>query len=63
MTDCQTILKRFKNDLHECVQFIQEPKQLKDLVMALHRKYLPNGIRKQELDNTPPPVTACEVLQ
>ncbi|CAK0790838.1 unnamed protein product, partial [Prorocentrum cordatum] len=50
MTDCQTIIKRFKNDLHECVQFIQEPKQLKESVMGLHKKYMPNGIKKQELD-------------
>merc|ERR1711920_351292 len=51
MTDCQTIIKRFKNDLHECVQFIQEPKQLKGSVLALHKKYIPNGIKKQELDS------------
>merc|ERR1719378_375617 len=50
MTDCQTIIKRFKNDLHECVQFIQEPRQLKDSVSNLLKKYLPNGIKKQELD-------------
>merc|ERR1712217_487499 len=51
MTDCQTIIKRFKNDLHECVQFIQEPKQLKDSVTSLYKKYVPNGIKKQELDS------------
>merc|ERR1719356_1436020 len=51
MTDCQTIIKRFKTDLHECVQFIQEPKQLKESVMGLHKKYVPNGIKKQELDS------------
>merc|ERR1712048_188728 len=50
MTDCQTIIKRFKNDLHECVQFIQEPKQLRDSVTSLYKKYVPNGIKKQELD-------------
>merc|ERR1719156_429529 len=50
MTDCQTIIKRFKNDLHECVQFIQEPKQLKESVTNLFKKYVPNGIKKQELD-------------
>merc|ERR1711977_86287 len=51
MTDCQTIIKRFKNDLHECVQFIQEPKQLKESVTSLYKKYVPNGIKKQELDS------------
>eukprot|EP00747_Dinoflagellata_sp_TGD_P106606 gnl/TRDRNA2_/TRDRNA2_169896_c0_seq1.p1 gnl/TRDRNA2_/TRDRNA2_169896_c0~~gnl/TRDRNA2_/TRDRNA2_169896_c0_seq1.p1 ORF type:complete len:264 (+),score=78.49 gnl/TRDRNA2_/TRDRNA2_169896_c0_seq1:48-794(+) len=50
MTDCQTIIKRFKNDLHECVQFIQEPKQLRESCMSLYKKYVPNGIKKQELD-------------
>merc|ERR1711985_70413 len=51
MTDCQTIIKRFKNDLHECVQFIQEPKQLKESVTSLFKKYVPHGIKKQELDS------------
>merc|ERR1719413_295202 len=51
MTDCQTIIKRFKNDLHECVQFIQDPKLLKDSVTGLYKKYVPNGIKKQELDS------------
>jgi len=51
MTDCQTIIKRFKNDLHECVQFIQEPRQLRESVTALYKKYVPNGIKKQELDS------------
>mmetsp|Transcript_2588 Transcript_2588/g.4777 ORF Transcript_2588/g.4777 Transcript_2588/m.4777 type:complete len:1201 (+) Transcript_2588:52-3654(+) len=51
MTDCQTVIKRFKTDLHECVQFIQEPKQLKDSLTALYKKYVPNGVKKQELDS------------
>merc|ERR1712151_1404466 len=51
MLESQTIIKRFKNDLHECVQFIQEPKQLKDSVTSLYKKYVPNGIKKQELDS------------
>merc|ERR1719321_1792627 len=51
MTDCQTIIKRFKNDLHECVQFIQEPKQLRESVSNLFKKYVPHGIKKQELDS------------
>lgn len=50
MLESQTIIKRFKNDLHECVQFIQEPKQLKDSVTSLYKKYVPNGIKKQGLD-------------
>merc|ERR1712228_464469 len=48
--DCQTMIKRFKTDLHESVQFIQDPKQLKDSVGSLYKKYVPNGVKKQELD-------------
>jgi len=51
MLESQTIIKRLKNDLHECVQFIQEPKQLKESVSNLYKKYVPNGIKKQELDS------------
>jgi len=50
ITDCQTVIKRFKTDLHECVQFIQEPRLLKESVTALYKKYVPNGVKKQELD-------------
>merc|ERR1711879_600318 len=50
MTDCHTVIKRFKTDLHECVEYIQEPKQLRDHINALYKKYVPNGIQKQELD-------------
>jgi len=50
MTDCQTIIKRLKTDLQECVNFIQEPKQLRESITNLYKKYVPNGIKKQELD-------------
>merc|ERR1719217_552019 len=50
LTDGQTVIKRFKNDLHECVQYIQEPKLLHEKVTELHRKYVPNGVKRQELD-------------
>eukprot|EP00933_Yihiella_yeosuensis_P068974 TRINITY_DN7503_c8_g1_i1.p1 TRINITY_DN7503_c8_g1~~TRINITY_DN7503_c8_g1_i1.p1 ORF type:complete len:1191 (-),score=308.81 TRINITY_DN7503_c8_g1_i1:162-3734(-) len=51
ITDCSTVIKRFKTDLHESVQFIQEPTQLKESVTALYKKYVPNGVKKQELDS------------
>merc|ERR1711977_817027 len=44
-------IKRFKNNLHECAQFIQGPKLLKESVTGLYKKYVPNGIKKQELDS------------
>jgi len=50
MLESQTIIKRFKTDLHESIQFIQEPKLLRESVASLHKKYVPNGIKKQELD-------------
>merc|ERR1712096_271597 len=50
LTDGQTVIKRFKNDLHECVQYIQEPKVLTDKMAELHRKYVKDGVKRQELD-------------
>mmetsp|Transcript_13687 Transcript_13687/g.36226 ORF Transcript_13687/g.36226 Transcript_13687/m.36226 type:complete len:1228 (-) Transcript_13687:39-3722(-) len=50
MLESATIIKRLKTDLHESVQHIQEPKQLKEAVAALYKKYVPNGVKKQELD-------------
>merc|ERR1711920_461401 len=49
MLESQTIIKRFKTDLHDSIQFIQEPKMLRDKVANLHKKYVPPGIKKQEL--------------
>merc|ERR1712193_145628 len=43
LTDGQTVIKRFKNDLHE-------PKLLHEKVTDLHKKYVPNGVKRQELD-------------
>jgi WD40 repeat protein len=51
MSDCHTIIKRFKTDLHECVEFIQEPKQLRDHLTNLYKKYVPKGVQKHELDS------------
>merc|ERR1711904_212431 len=50
LTDGQTMIKRFKNDLYECVQYIQEPKLLHEKVTDLHKKYVPHGVKRQELD-------------
>ena len=43
-------MKRFRVDLHECVQFIQDPKNLKDAVKKLHAKYVGEMARKAEVD-------------
>eukprot|EP00971_Amphidinium_carterae_P028411 559447-Amphidinium_carterae.1 len=56
------MLWRFKNDLHEAVQFIQEPTRLRDSTQGLYKKYVPNGapaclahvrqgVKNQELDS------------
>merc|ERR1719311_1686132 len=44
------LIKRFKIDLHECMQFMPEPKQLKESVAGLYRKYVQSGVKKIELD-------------
>merc|ERR1719183_2646728 len=36
LKDDMALIKRFKIDLHECMQFIQEPKQLKEAVALLY---------------------------
>jgi hypothetical protein len=43
-------MKRFRVDLHECVQFIQDPKNLKDAVKKIHAKYVGEMSRKAEVD-------------
>ncbi|KAJ3044625.1 Cilia- and flagella-associated protein 57 [Rhizophlyctis rosea] len=39
VTSCAATVKRFKVDLNECVQFIQEPKVLKAHIKKLYQKY------------------------
>ncbi|KAM8999832.1 cilia- and flagella-associated protein 57 isoform 1-T1 [Sarcophilus harrisii] len=38
--DMEALVKRFKIDLHNCVGFIQEPRQLKEKIRALFDKYV-----------------------
>ncbi|KAJ8383718.1 hypothetical protein AAFF_G00215600 [Aldrovandia affinis] len=49
-TECR--LRRFKSDLHHCMEFIQEPKKLKDCILKLHGSYIEPSdvefIRKQD---------------
>lgn len=44
------LIKRFKLDLSECMECIQEPKQLKEAVAMLYRKYVQAGVKKLDLD-------------
>uniref|UniRef100_A0A1I8GFC8 WD_REPEATS_REGION domain-containing protein n=1 Tax=Macrostomum lignano TaxID=282301 RepID=A0A1I8GFC8_9PLAT len=36
----EAAVRRFKTDLHNCVNFIQEPKQLKESIMSMYRKHV-----------------------
>ncbi|XP_043860476.1 cilia- and flagella-associated protein 57 isoform X1 [Dromiciops gliroides] len=38
--DMEALVKRFKIDLHNCVGYIQEPRQLKEKIRALFDKYV-----------------------
>lgn len=44
------LIKKFKIDLHECMQFQHDPKQLKNSVANLYQKYMESGVKKMELD-------------
>merc|ERR1719426_348862 len=45
------LIRRFKIDLHETMQFVNEPKQLKEGVALIYRKYVQSGdTQKLELD-------------
>ncbi|CEM35943.1 unnamed protein product [Vitrella brassicaformis CCMP3155] len=50
LTDYQHFCKQFRNDLYDCAQHIQEPKQLKDAIASLYRKYVTQEVKKVELD-------------
>merc|ERR1719410_2527474 len=47
--DC-SLIKRFKFDLSECMDFIAEPKALKESVANLYRKHVQLNVDKLDLD-------------
>merc|ERR1719436_1710648 len=44
------LIKRFKLDLSDCMENINEPKALKESVANLYRKYVQAGMKKLDLD-------------
>eukprot|EP00929_Paragymnodinium_shiwhaense_P023265 TRINITY_DN1460_c0_g1_i1.p1 TRINITY_DN1460_c0_g1~~TRINITY_DN1460_c0_g1_i1.p1 ORF type:complete len:1300 (+),score=429.10 TRINITY_DN1460_c0_g1_i1:78-3977(+) len=44
------LIQRFKLDLSDCMEYISEPKQLKESVVALYWKYVQTGVKKLDLD-------------
>merc|ERR1719203_2368567 len=50
LRDDLALIKRFKLDLSDCMETIQEPKQLKESVANLYRKYVQSGAKKLDLD-------------
>jgi WD40 repeat protein len=50
LRDDLALIKRFKLDLSECMECIAEPKQLKEAVANLYRKYVQSGVKKLDLD-------------
>ncbi|KAM9364883.1 cilia- and flagella-associated protein 57 [Pholidichthys leucotaenia] len=52
--DLETYLQRFRSDLHNCVGLIQEPKKLKDSVLAVYARYVPqtDKVEKSIVDDT-----------
>ena len=48
--DSAAVIRRFKSELHECVQYIQSPEKLRDALAALHRQHVQRELPKHELD-------------
>jgi len=44
------LIQRFKLDLSDCMEYISEPKQLKESVVTLYWKYVQTGMKKLDLD-------------
>merc|ERR1719265_818210 len=44
------LIKRFKLDLDDCIQYAPEPKHLKEAVAGLYRKYVQSTVRTLDLD-------------
>eukprot|EP00927_Polykrikos_kofoidii_P044410 TRINITY_DN38389_c0_g1_i1.p1 TRINITY_DN38389_c0_g1~~TRINITY_DN38389_c0_g1_i1.p1 ORF type:complete len:1288 (+),score=271.17 TRINITY_DN38389_c0_g1_i1:192-4055(+) len=44
------LIQRFKLDLSDCMEYVNEPKNLKESVVALYWKYVQIGVKKLDLD-------------
>ncbi|KNC50206.1 WD repeat domain 65 [Thecamonas trahens ATCC 50062] len=50
LTDAHAVTKRFRTDLHETVQFIQDPKKLKERVKKLYQKHVTLHVEEARVD-------------
>merc|ERR1719410_2686095 len=50
LRDDWSLIKRFKFDLSECMECVNEPKALKESVANLYRKHVQIGVKKLDLD-------------
>lgn len=54
----EALVKRFKTDLHNCVAYIQEPRQLKEKVRALFEKYVQRADMVSSASHPCPPLSS-----
>ena len=54
----EALVKRFKTDLHNCVAYIQEPRQLKEKVCALFEKYVQRADMVSSASHPRPPLSS-----
>lgn len=54
----EALVKRFKTDLHNCVAYIQEPRQLKEKVRALFEKYVQRADMVSSASHPHPPLSS-----
>ncbi|KAL7750132.1 hypothetical protein RI367_004304 [Sorochytrium milnesiophthora] len=57
------LLKRFKTDLHECAQLVQDPKQLKASLKALYHKYCKDFTLNTEDDDNDSAVASSDLSE
>merc|ERR1719188_973078 len=50
LRDDLSLIKRFKLDLSDCIEHLNEPKQLKESMALLYRKYVQAGVKRLDLD-------------
>lgn len=48
--DLEGMLQRYRNDLHETIQYIQEPKALKESVKKLYQRHVRERVPPAEMD-------------
>lgn len=50
LNDDSSLIKQFRSDLHECVQYIQDPRDLRECITRLYKNHVQEAVTAESVD-------------